>query len=293
MRLPLCCLFFKGSIRHYDLCLSLSQLESHITYVSSQTEFWFTLCTRGSCFISNFKCILSTHDWVMDASRSGLSCRHLWTSVSLVLPTLCLRKVLSLSTQDCLPCPLLNLKKSTPSVCAVVCQCYNEIRLLEICRCVNNLRDLILSILCVSPLSALFTLTTPMPLCVGSQILAMWRWSVRMIQGFVCACAYSHSIVSLWSVAMTTRLVCVEVTFENLCILWFSGLVGFWQHVWCRTSTGGDAYLGVALVPGACCHSPCHGVGALPGMLLLCVCSGWGSVLMYEIDGNLYWYAYT
>lgn len=109
MRLPLCCLFFKGSIRHYDLCLSLSQLESHITYVSSQTEFWHTLCTRGSCFISNFKCILSTHDWVMHASRSGLSCRHLWTSVSLVLPTLCLRTVLSLSTQDCLPCPLLNL----------------------------------------------------------------------------------------------------------------------------------------------------------------------------------------
>ena len=84
---------------------------------------------------------------------------------------------------------------------------------------------------------------------------------------------------------MTTRLVCVEVTFENLCILWFSGLVGFWQHVWCRTSTGGDADLGVALVPGACCHSPCHGVGALPGMLLLCVqcvreCA--------NVDGNLY-----
>ena len=46
----------------------------------------------------------------------------------------------------------------------------------------------------------------------------------------------------------------------------------FWQHVWSRTSTGGDAYPGVALVPRACCHSPCLGVDALPGILLLCVC---------------------
>ena len=49
-------------------------------------------------------------------------------------------------------------------------------------------------------------------------------------------------------------------------------MVVFWQYVWSSTSTGGDADPGVALVPGACCHSPCHGVGALPGMLLLCVC---------------------
>ena len=50
-------------------------------------------------------------------------------------------------------------------------------------------------------------------------------------------------------------------------------MVVFWQHVWSRTSTGSDAYPGVALVPRACCRSPCLGVDALPGMLLLlCVC---------------------
>ena len=49
-------------------------------------------------------------------------------------------------------------------------------------------------------------------------------------------------------------------------------MVVFWQYVWSSISTGSDADPGVALVPGACCHSPCHGVGALPGMMLLCVC---------------------
>ena len=63
-------------------------------------------------------------------------------------------------------------------------------------------------------------------------------------------------------------------------ILSSSDMVVFWQYVWSRTSAGGDADLGVALVPGACCHTPCHGVGALPGMLLLlcaCVCGCVGS----------------
>ena len=81
----------------------------------------------------------------------------------------------------------------------------------------------------------------------------------------LCMCILSQYSLTL----IMYRLVCVEVAFENLCTLWFSGLVGFWQYVWCRTSTGGDADPGVALVPGACCHSPCHGVGALPGVLLL------------------------
>ena len=68
---------------------------------------------------------------------------------------------------------------------------------------------------------------------------------------------------------MITRLVCVEVALENLCIFSSSDVVGFWQHVWSSTSTDGDAYSGVALVPGACCHSPCLGVAVLPSMLLL------------------------
>ena len=63
-----------------------------------------------------------------------------------------------------------------------------------------------------------------------------------------------------------------DCLYRTCIILSSSGLVVFWQHVWSRTSTGGDADPGVALVHGACCHSPCHGVGALPSMLLLCVC---------------------
>ena len=49
-------------------------------------------------------------------------------------------------------------------------------------------------------------------------------------------------------------------------------VVVFWQHVWSSTSTGGDAYPGVALVPGACCHSPCLGVDTLPSYVAIIVC---------------------
>ena len=42
-------------------------------------------------------------------------------------------------------------------------------------------------------------------------------------------------------------------------------VVVFWQYVRSCTSGRSDAYLGMALVPGARCHSPCLGAPTLPG----------------------------
>lgn len=59
--------------------------------------------------------------------------------------------------------------------------------------------------------------------------------------------------------------------YQFLCVnspFLYVGVVGFWEHVWCSTSSRSDAELGVALVPGDCCHTPRLGAPALPGMEL-------------------------
>jgi len=64
------------------------------------------------------------------------------------------------------------------------------------------------------------------------------------------------------------------------------GVVVFWQHVWCSTSGCSDAHLGVALVPGDRCHTPCLGAPALPGMELEFEGGGAKLVVVLHVLGN-------
>jgi len=64
------------------------------------------------------------------------------------------------------------------------------------------------------------------------------------------------------------------------------GMVGFWHHVWCSTSSCIDAHLGVALVPGDRCHTPCLGAPALPGMKLEFEDGGAKLVVVLNVLGN-------
>ena len=78
----------------------------------------------------------------------------------------------------------------------------------------------------------------------------------------------SHVLLTLkeTSVKQSVRRKGVSI---SLCELFFPlGVVGFWEHVWCSTSSRSDAELGMALVPGDCCHTPRLGAPALPGMEL-------------------------
>ena len=64
------------------------------------------------------------------------------------------------------------------------------------------------------------------------------------------------------------------------------GMVGFWHHVWCSISSRIDAHLGVALVPGDRCHTPCLGAPTLPGMELEFEGGGAKLMVVLHVLGN-------
>ena len=85
----------------------------------------------------------------------------------------------------------------------------------------------------------------------------------------------------------------------NKCVYTFTGnafppsylldVVGFWHHVRCCTGGRSDAYLGMALVPGARCHPPCLGAPTLPGTEHLSLgCHGGSSGWIYSEVGVLH-----